>query len=88
MGFASDPQNELQETLLGDALGNRDECYGFLDGDILAPTDGIPNAHYVHMHKGFARLAHRGQRLHAVGMTRALDAYLSRGYKGIVSYVE
>lgn len=43
---------------------------------------------YIYMYKGFTHLKYRGQRLHAVGMTRALEAYLARGYRGIVSYVE
>ena len=43
---------------------------------------------YVYMYKGFTLKRHRGKRLHAVGMTRALDAYLRRGSLGIVSYVE
>ena len=43
---------------------------------------------FVYMYKGFTLKKHRGQRLHAVGMTRALDAYLARGFAGVVSYVE
>jgi hypothetical protein len=40
------------------------------------------------MYKGFTDPRHRGQRLHAIGMTRALQHYRSAGYRGIVSYVE
>jgi hypothetical protein len=40
------------------------------------------------MYKGFTHNDYRGKRLHAIGMTRALQHYLSIGYKGIVSYVE
>lgn len=43
---------------------------------------------YVYMYKGYTHTAYRGQRLHAIGMTRALEAYLRRGFKGLVSYVE
>lgn len=43
---------------------------------------------YVYMYKGYTHTAYRGQRLHAIGMTRALEAYLERGFKGLVSYVE
>jgi hypothetical protein len=46
------------------------------------------NPEYVYMYKGFTHPSHRGQRLHAVGMTRALAAFLERGSRGIVSYVE
>jgi hypothetical protein len=40
------------------------------------------------MYKGFTDKRYRGQRLHAIGMTRALQHYLDTGYRGIVSYVE
>jgi hypothetical protein len=43
---------------------------------------------YVYMYKGYTHKNYRGQRLHAIGMTRALAAYLKRGFKGLVSYVE
>jgi hypothetical protein len=101
--FAADPQNELTHSFLDDALAKGDECYGFLAGSALAaygwysrkPTDlELPGLRlqfsdrHVYMYKGFTAAAHRGQRLHAIGMTRALESYLSRGYRGIVSYVE
>jgi hypothetical protein len=38
---------------------------------------------YVYMYSGY-----RGQRLHAIGMTRALEEYLGKGFKGLVSFVE
>jgi len=40
------------------------------------------------MYKGFTQVNYRGQRLHAIAMTRALEAYLAKGYQGMVSYVE
>jgi hypothetical protein len=40
------------------------------------------------MYKGFTDPRYRGQRLHAIGMTRALHEYRRRGLRGIVSYVE
>ena len=43
---------------------------------------------YVYQYKGFTVPAHRGQRLHAIGKTRALRHYLSKGYRGLLSYVE
>ena len=101
--FAADPKNELQPDFLDEALAKGDECYGFLAGPALAaygwysskPTDvdllGLRlqfSDQYVYMYKGFTAADHRGQRLHAIGMTRALEAYLARGYRGIVSQVE
>jgi L-amino acid N-acyltransferase YncA len=40
------------------------------------------------MYKGFTHPNYRGQRLHAIGMTMALDHYLNQGYRGLVSWVE
>lgn len=40
------------------------------------------------MYKGLTRHEYRGQRLHAIGMNRALQHYLEQGAKGLVSYVE
>jgi hypothetical protein len=103
MEFAADPQNELTEMFVREAFDKGDECYGFLCGDSLAsygwysrePTPIHPpelmlyfERGYIYMYKGFTHVNHRGQRLHAVGMTRALETYRARGYKGIVSYVE
>lgn len=101
--LSGDPANELPEAFLDEALAKGDECYGFLAGDDLAaygwyttqPTrleqPGLTlhfSSEYVYMYKGFTHPRHRGQRLHAIGMTRALQQYLSRGSKGLVSYVE
>lgn len=101
--FANDPRWELSHAFLDEALAKGDECYGFLAGNDLAaygwysnkPTTldfkGLRlqfNDNYIYMYKGFTAPDHRGQRLHAIGMTRALEAYLHRGYRGIVSYVE
>ena len=85
------------------ALGKGDECYAILEGDGLAsygwyarsatsmdPDDLIFHfdAQYVYMYKGFTLQKYRGQRLHAIGMTLALEEYQSRGFKGLVSCVE
>jgi hypothetical protein len=101
--FAADARNELPHAFLDDALAKGDECYGFRASGVLAAYGwyshkataiDLPGLElrfgpeYVYMYKGFTASAHRGQRLHAVGMTRALQAYLARGYRGIVSYVE
>lgn len=101
--FAEDPATEMSPAFVEEALARGDQCYAMLDGENLAaygwysarPTPvGSPHlmlhfaAGYVYMYKGFTDPRHRGQRLHAIGMTRALRHYLSQGYKGIVSYVE
>jgi hypothetical protein len=101
--FAADPASEMSDAFLDAALGKGDECYAILDGAKLAaygwyattPTPiGPPElslhfrADYVYMYKGFTDPRYRGQRLHAIGMTRALHEYRRRGLRGIVSYVE
>ena len=101
--FADDPATELSHTFVDQALRNGGECYAICDGETLAaygwystrPTPIHP-AHlvlefadsYVYMYKGYTHKAYRGQRLHAIGMTRALQHYLDAGYRGMVSYVE
>jgi ribosomal protein S18 acetylase RimI-like enzyme len=100
--FAADPQHDLRHDFLDGALAKGDECYAVLDGDKLAnygwysnePTAVCPglvlhfSKDYMYMYKGYTHPDYRGRRLHAVAMTRALEAYLGRGYKGLVSYVE
>jgi len=98
-----DPANGMSPAFLDEALAKGDECYAIMEGDAIAsygwyartPTAIDPpdlrlhfNAGYVYMYKGFTPPKYRGQRLHAIGMTRALESYLSRGCKGLVSYVE
>ncbi len=101
--FSRDPRNDMSGSFLEQALSKDDECYGILAGETLAaygwysrrPTrvdppdlEFHPGDRYVYMYKGFTHPAHRGQRLHAIGMTLALQHYLARGLKGLVSYVE
>jgi len=101
--FADDPASELSRSFVDDALRNGDECYAICDGQTLAaygwystrPTPIHPRGlelhfaeGYVYMYKGFTDQRYRGQRLHAIGMTRALQHYLDSGYQGLVSYVE
>ena len=101
--YARDPRTELSNAFLDEALMRADQCYAIRDGQILAAYGwysfgntpiGLSdllvsfNPQYVYMYKGFTDTRYRGQRLHAIGMSRALAHYLSSGYKGLVSYVE
>jgi len=101
--FAKDPKNELSQKFLDEALAKGDECYALLAKEELAAygwysskptTVDMPGLQlhfsnqYVYMYKGFTATGHRGQRLHAVGMARALESYRARGYRGLISYVE
>ena len=101
--FAERPETEMSPEFVEHTIAKGDECYAICDGDTLAaygwystqPTPtGTPGAllhfsrEYVYMYKGFTDTRYRGQRLHAIGMTRALEHYLARGHRGLVSYVE
>ena len=101
--YAKDPAAQMSARFVEDAVDSGDQCYAICDGDKLAaygwystrPTPvGVPELllhfapEYVYMYKGFTDSRYRGKRLHAIGMTRALEHYLGKGYRGIVSYVE
>ena len=93
----------MTQEFVAEALAKGDECFGILDGPTLAayswysvkPTRTIPQElfihfdnRYVYMYKGFTRERYRGQRLHAIGKTMALQSYMARGLRGMVSLVE
>lgn len=101
--LSTNPDYELGAEFLSSALANGDECYGVLERDTLVaygwysnkPTEtdapGLTlhfNPRYIYMYKGLTLSDHRGHRLHAVAMARALEAYLDRGYEGLIAYVE
>jgi hypothetical protein len=101
--FTGSPDWELTEAFVRQSIARGDQCYGFLRGGELAaycwytrlPTEvGLPGVvlhfchHFVHVYKGFTHPAHRGKRLHASGMTRALSLLLDRGARGLVTYVD
>ncbi len=83
-------------------LPKGDYCYAILDGEKLAsygwystkPTSINPelvlyfNDQWVYMYKGYTHPGYRGQRLHAIGMAKALEAFTKKGFKGLISYVE
>ena len=96
------PELEMDETFVRGAYARGDLCYAIADrGEIVSygwysnrPTaivEGL-NFHfepaYTYMYRGYTRPDHRGQRLHAIGMSRALDAVSQRGLAGLVSFVE
>lgn len=103
LSFALDPQYEMSEAFLAEALAKDDRCYGIVHGNRLAsygwystrPTIALNDdlelrfdPAYVYMYKGFTHEDYRGQRLHAAGMALALEEHRAQGSKGIVSYVE
>jgi hypothetical protein len=100
--FAANAENDLDPLFVRETIAKGDRCFGILDGDTLAAYGWYStktttldqhltlnfDEHYVYMYKGFTHPNYRGQRLHAVGMGMALNAYLAEGSKGIVSFVE
>jgi hypothetical protein len=100
--FARDPVYDLAPAALEAALAKGDRCYAILEGDTLASFGWYstkPTAvgsdlvlrfdrWYAYMYKGFTHHAHRGKRLHAIGMTLALQRLRAEGFAGIVSYVD
>jgi len=94
-------QDELEPGFLEEAAGRADRCYAMFEGDTLAaygwyarrptPIDEHFLLHfdpaYTYMFKGYTVPAHRGKRLHAVAMCRALRAFAEEGQRGLVSYV-
>lgn len=100
---AQNPASEISPHFLDQAVPRGDECYALCAGEELAAYGWYSfgstpiglrdlvlhfSADYVYMYKGFTDTRHRGKRLHAVGMTRALEHYVAAGHKGLVSYVE
>ncbi len=100
--FGQVKENELPEEFVRDAINGGDDCYAIVEGNALAsygwyskvptPVDRDLRLHfspqYVYMYKGFTAKAYRGKRLHAIGMTLALNEYRNQGFRGLVAYVE
>lgn len=100
--FCTDPVYDLTEEFIAKAAEKGDECLAIFCGDALAsygwysksPTDvydGLQarfNKRFVYMYHGYTHPDYRGKRLHAIGMTLALQEYLQGGYQGLVSFVE
>jgi hypothetical protein len=93
----------MTREFVAEALAKGDECLGILDGPTLAayswyssrPTRTMPQElfihfdnRYIYMYKGFTRERYRGQRLHAIGKTLALQTYMARGLRGMISLVD
>ena len=100
--YSKNSETQISEKFLNKALPKGDRCFAILDGDFLAsygwystkPTaisdelDLYFDPQWVYMYKGYTHPNYRGQRLHAVGMAKALEAFSNEGYNGLISYVE
>ncbi|HEY2515744.1 MAG TPA: hypothetical protein VGI39_32970 [Polyangiaceae bacterium] len=100
--YARDPIYDLDESFIDHAMALGDRCHVFVENGTLQsygwyarhPTGAGRNVvlhfdpAYVYMYKGFTHPKFRGQRLHAIGMAAALEAYTNEGARGFVSYVD
>lgn len=101
--YAADPESQISQAFLDEALARGDQCFALREGETLAaygwyamrPTPiGIEDLalrfgpNWVYMYKGYTHPRYRGERLHAIGMSLALEHYVSSGLRGLVSYVE
>jgi hypothetical protein len=101
--YAQDPAHQISPEFLQVAVSRGDRCYALIDlrnGALAAygwytGTDAPLDEHFtlhfardwIYMFKGYTMPAYRGQRLHAVGMCRALRAFTEEGRKGLISCV-
>lgn len=97
-----DPANQLPPDFVSPALAKGDQCYAILDGDVLAGYGWYSRGQtlvteelmlqfdpaWAYMYRGYTRPEYRGQRLHAIGMAKAMMEYARQGCRGLVSYVE
>jgi ribosomal protein S18 acetylase RimI-like enzyme len=100
--LSENPEYQMDRDFLDEAIGKGDACFAIFDAHRLAsygwystkPTKVNEDLELqfderrVYMYNGFTHPNYRGQRLHAIGMTMALDHYLNQGYRGLVSWVE
>lgn len=101
--YSKDKSNELPIRFLKSAMLKGDKCYAIIDQGEVAGYGWYSNKEtttdikkltfsfdptYAYMYKGLTKKNYRGQRLHAIGMSWALQRQLEMGAKGLVSYVE
>jgi hypothetical protein len=100
--LSRDPASEMPREFVAEALGRGDRCFAILDRGVVASYGWYSRQEtavseelslrfspdWAYMYKGFTRPDYRGQRLHAIGMARAMMAHSQEGCRGLVSYVE
>ena len=100
--YSRDPQCDLAADFVEEAVAGGDQCYAVLHGATLVtyswystrPTiasDGLTiniSPEYVYGYKGYTHPRYRGRHLHAIEVSRAIQEYLNRGFRGSVAYVE
>lgn len=92
----------LTSDYVSSALGKGDECYAIFDGSTCAAFGWYSrrstliqseltlhfDPEWVYMYHGYTRSEYRGDRLHALGIVRAMNTYAERGIKGMISLTE
>lgn len=100
--FAAAEPRILPPGWVEESITRGDRCYGIVDGGKLAAFGWYANhptplddqlrmhvdARYHFMHRGFTAPGYRGQRLHGIGMARALRDLNEHGPSELVSHVE
>jgi hypothetical protein len=98
----ADPSLQMSREFLNEAWQKKDRCYGiFFEGGLASYGwySTCPTAvraqltfcfypQYTYMYKGYTKPDFRGNRLHAIGMSKPLMALSESGGRGIVSYVD
>lgn len=99
--FGENPENDLDPAFLRAASSRGDQCYAFVEGDVLSSYGwyamyspavvGTTRVHfsssYAFRYKGFTHPHFRGRQLRSIGMARALEALSRDGKKGLISLV-
>lgn len=97
--LASRAEYRLSDDLIAGSLRKGDECYGIMDGDVLASygwcsrkptalTDDLIvlfNPDYVYLYAAFTNPKYRGKRCQALKTAFALREVTERGSKGIIA---
>jgi hypothetical protein len=100
--YIAQPEYGLTDRFVAREVAMGHECFAIQQDGRLAAygwyattpthfTDDLSvrfDRRWVYMYKGFTHPAHRGRRLHAIGMTLALTLYRARGFRGLVSIVQ
>ena len=100
--YAKDLSNHLDIKFIEDALAKEDKCYGIIDQETLAAYSWYSNNNtnfnddlvlyfnkqWVYMYKAYTKPSYRGQRLHAIGMGKALEEFSMKGAIGLISCIE
>lgn len=100
--YAKDPSNQLDIEFIEGALAKGHRCFGIIDQKALAAYGWYSkidtharydlelcfNKQWVYMYRGYTSPTYRGQRLHAIGMGKALEEFSKKRVLGLISLVE